>query len=542
MLNCRPLPYLINTVFTPQSNPADSAQELQTQGISRLQYGDLEGARKLLIQAAELDPGTAETHYQLGNCYRRLRQNDEAEASFRKTLDLAPGHSPAWFGLTFLYADNGRLEEAKLNLSKLVSIFSADLNILHQAGGLMGELGLYKEAAALYAEILQREPQARNHLRLGQYYQKMGRYEDAARHLTAAIDLNPDAGAAYLLLANTRRFSRDTADRALLRKFTAALDGAIPSRSTRICLNFALGKMHDDLDEYDEAFGFFTRGNALRHEEMGFVANEWRDKVRNVELIESTDLATPIKPVAGTAAPLFIVGMLRSGTTLLERILASHPRVIGQGETRWMDELGARAVNATSADFPGYIAKLDDQQLATLRAEYLRHWSKSLTGDAIYIVDKNPLNFVYLGLIARLFPEAKILHCQRDARDTSLSVYFQNFANQDTAFAYDLVDIANFHNGYVRMMRHWQRVLPPGMLHSISYEQLTADQENQTRVLLESLGLPWDEACLRFHAQPDGISTASVWQARQPLYTQSVGRWRHYERHLGPLLKTLTAS
>jgi hypothetical protein len=158
------------------------------------------------------------------------------------------------------------------------------------------------------------------------------------------------------------------------------------------------------------------------------------------------------------------------------------------------------------------------------------------------MVDKNPLNFIYLGLIARMFPSARIVHVRREPRDTCVSVYFQNFANTTAnSYAYDLQDIGYFYKGYQEVMQHWQKVLPEGMLHEVSYETLVANQEHETRRLLKALGLPWDKACLDFQDLPDDISTASVWQARQPLYDLAIDRWRHYEQHIQPLLDVLAA-
>jgi tetratricopeptide (TPR) repeat protein len=495
----------------------------------------------LLQQALDLDPAPAETHFQLGNCYRRLRQMAEAEAALKAALERDPNLLPAWFSLTFLYAENGRRSDAAAILTKLVNYSSGNLEIQHKAGGLMGELGLYKEAAAAYRGILELEPQARNHLRLGQYYQKMGLYEDAGRHLTQAIELNPDASAAYLLMASTHRFSKDAADQALIRRFTAALDKPGLSTSTRTCLNFALGKMHDDLDDYERAFGYVAQGNQLRSDNSRFVAADWLDTARQIEELQPQDISALSRPAIG-AAPIFVVGMLRSGTTLVERTLASHPQAVGLGEVSWLQEAVGRAVAETGLPFPACLLKLQNSAVAGLREEYLRHWPKDAPAQAIYMVDKNPLNFVYLGLVARVFPEAKVVHCRRDPRDTGLSIYFQNFANENNIYAYALADIAQFHNGYARIMRHWDALLPKSMLHSVDYEDMVADQERQTRALLDFLGLPWDEACLSFHTQADDISTASLWQARQPLYARSVGRWRHYEQHLGPLLQNLASS
>jgi hypothetical protein len=271
---------------------------------------------------------------------------------------------------------------------------------------------------------------------------------------------------------------------------------------------------------------------------VAFNPVEWRAFTR--ELAGRSDIfpdkVTPLPKNAPT--PLFVVGMLRSGTTLVERILASHPQVHGMGEVNWMAELVGQAKTQTGSGYPALLDVLTDAHIAELRAAYRARWSQD-SKDATYIVDKNPLNFIYLGLIARMFPNARIVHCQRDPRDTGTSIYFQNFANTVNSYAYDLKDIGQFHNGYHEVMEHWQRVLPHGMLHSVVYEKLVAAQETETRRLLAALELKWNPACLEFQALPDNIATASVWQARQALYGTAVGRWRHYQRHLKPLLDTL---
>lgn len=514
----------------------DQAAQLHAQAVARLQHGDLESAHKLLIQAVKLDPTAVDSQYQLGNCLRRLHRFVEAEQAFRTVVQLEPGRVAAWFGLSFLYTETGRQQDALINLREIVNNFD-DLKTWHQAGGLMADLGFYKDAIELYEKILEREPQARNYLRLGQYYQKVGRYADAERAFLAAIERNPDSGAAYLLLANTRRFTDSAEDTARIQQFDAFLQRATMP-DTRACLHFALGKILDDREEFDAAFPHFAEGNRLRKLEHGFNAEEWLGFARVLQGRSDKFVDRTPVPEAKGPAPLFIVGMLRSGTTLVERILASHPDVKGLGEVNWMAELAGHAVSRTGAEYPAFVDRLTEPQLAEMRDAYMRRWPEHL-GGARYLVDKNPLNFMYLGLVARLFPEARIVHCRRDARDTCLSVYFQNFANAANSYAYDLRDIACFHNGYRMIMDHWRACLPPQMLHEVTYEQLVEQQEAETRRLLKAMSLPWDQACLDFQQLPDNISTASVWQARQPMYAQSVGRWRHYERHLSPLLDTL---
>jgi tetratricopeptide (TPR) repeat protein len=525
--------------IAPPTPSQENARQLRAQATRRLGDGDLEGARRVLTQALEQDPTSAETHYLLGNCLRRLRLPEEAETAFKAALERDPGLVTAWFGLAFLYEENGRWQDSAGQLRRLCEQFPENLELQHKAGGVMGDFGFHQDAARTYEAILKREPQARNHLRLGQYYQKLGRYPDAMRAFTAALDLNPDAGPAYLLLANSHRFGQNAEDQALLKRFTQALEGGSPSRMTRICLNFALGKIHDDLDGYDTAFAYFAEGNRLRHADLPFNAAEWLDSARQTEAIGTAALKGLPNTAAGPA-PLFVVGMPRSGTTLAERILASHPRVEGLGERHWLGETVQRAAMLMGSSPLDALTKLDDAAAASLRQEYLRHWPKDGRTPS-YWVDKNPTNFMYLGYVARLFPEARIVHCLRDARDTGLSAYFQNFANTDTRFAYALEDIGRYYNGYARIMRHWDHVLPAGMIHTLRYEDLVQDQEKTTRTLLEALGLPWDPACLEFEKQTDSISTASVWQARQPIYKQSLGRWKRYEKHLAPLLDTLEA-
>ncbi len=537
-VNCRPAshPYLYTVSSQPQKSPnQEAAGRLRAQAQGLFGNGDLEAAQRLLAQAIDLDPTAAEGHYLLGNCLRRLRLTEGAEGAFKAALERDPNLAPAWFGLAFLYEETGRREDAADQLRRMSAHFAGDAETLHKAGGLMGEFGLYKDAAELYERIIEREPQARNHLRLGQYYQKIGRYDDAERSLLAAIDANPDAGAAYLLLANSHRFTRSAEDQALQGRFAQAIAAGSPSRTTRICLNFALGKIHDDLEEYDQAFNYFTQGNGLRRSEQSFSAMQWQELVTRIESVGKLP-ALPAEDTAGPA-PVFVVGMLRSGTTLVERILASHPQVRGLGEIDWLSDAITRLTQEAGRFYPEILSTLTASNIADVRRDYERRWPKSEAPR--YFVDKNPINFIYLGLIARVFPGARIVHCVRDARDTGLSIYFQNFAHSMHSYAYDLADIAHYHNGYARIMRHWERVLPAGMMHTVRYEDLVSEQERETRSLLASLDLPWDAACLGFDKQTDAISTASVWQARQPLYAQSVGRWQHYQRHLGPLLNTL---
>ena len=227
--------------------------------------------------------------------------------------------------------------------------------------------------------------------------------------------------------------------------------------------------------------------------------------------------------------PVFIVGMPRSGTTLVEQIAASHPAVFGAGER---DDIGALA----GAQFPGGTADLDAVAAGTLARTHLERM-RDLAGEALRITDKTPVNFLYLGLIALLFPRARIVHCRREARDVCLSCYFQNFV-AGLPWATDLADLGRYHRAYRRIMDHWHQVLPLTIL-DVDYQDLVAAPEEGSRRIVDFLGLPWDDACLDFHRSRRTVRSAANWQVRRPIYATSVGRWKAYEPWLGPLLDAL---
>jgi hypothetical protein len=232
--------------------------------------------------------------------------------------------------------------------------------------------------------------------------------------------------------------------------------------------------------------------------------------------------------------PLFVVGMPRSGTTLVEQILASHESVHGAGElTFWQAaastlQVAERTADRRPADGPGAA-----ERLADIARDYLDH-VRSLGGTAARVIDKMPANFLHLGLIHSAFPRARIIHLRRDPRDTCLSIYFQHFAAIHP-YATDLADLAHYYGEYARLMAHWRRVLPAETLLEVPYEQLIADQEHWSRRIVAFVGLPWNPSCLEFHATPRVVITMSKWQVRQKIHSASAGRWRHYEPFLGPL-------
>ena len=303
----------------------------------------------------------------------------------------------------------------------------------------------------------------------------------------------------------------------------------------RVIAGFALGKSLDDADRFDAAFAAFERANETYREMRAAMGERFDAEALNRQVNETIAAYTPayFASVATWATPselpVFIVGMPRSGTSLVEQIAASHSQVFGAGELKDIGklalELGASNRNWQCTD----VRRLADRHLEGLRV---------LGRGADRVIDKLPDNVFQLGLIATLFPSARVIFCHRDPRDIALSCFFQKFSAGQLMFSYDLADCGNRYRETARLMAHWHRVLPLRML-DITYEALVADLEGESRRLIAFLGLEWEPACLDFHHTQRTVMTASSWQVRQPLYARSVGRWRRYEQHLDPLFAAL---
>ncbi len=527
----------------PQDSPCaepELAGRCYQAGMAHLDNGDEPAARAAFLRALEHDDSLASAHYQLGNCLRRSGEDAAAEQALTAAITHDASLGEAYISLAFLYHSQGKRDAAAAALLALITARPADLPLHTQVAGLLADMGCHAQAASLYARCVQHQPHnAQLRLKLGLSYQKLGRFGDAERAFLAAIEEDAGIAAAYLLVAHTRHLGRP--DTPLIQRFEATLSNQHLSEETRKCLHFSLGKMYDDLGSYAQAFEHFRRANALHRQRNSFDRQALVDYVSSVKEMFSPQLFQNHPATQATIpVPVFIVGMLRSGTTLVERILASHPQAIGLGETELVDGLVQQLASRTGLPYPACMARLDNRLAATLAVEFRAQWPAEARA-ATRVVDKNPLNFLHLGLIAALFPEAPILHCVRDPLDTCLSIYFQHFAHPRNSYAYALEDIAFFYKQYTALMTHWRNVLPVP-IHDIRYEELVREPERVTRDLVADIGLEWHTDCLEPHKHAGSISTASLWQARQPIYRDSVGRWHHYAEYLQPLRQALMES
>ncbi len=517
----------------PPDKAPGQARQIYEEGLAQLSNGATQAAREAFARALALDASLAAAHYQLGNCLRQSSEESAAETSLKRAIALDPGLADAYFSLAFLLRDQGRVSDIDTLMKALANALPEDAEHIEQAAGLLAEYGRTNSALELFVRALSQRPDlARLHQRIGQMHQKLGQFANASDAFEGAIRRDPFFGPAYLLLAHNMRASSPNDTRIALCRSKLA-EPNLPD-NTRICLHFALGKLLDDLGEYPAAFQQFQAGNQQRRRQAGYDRATWGqffETQRQMPALQ-TALANPQSPT-----PVFIIGMLRSGTTLVERMLANHSCMYSLGETEMVDRLAEALAQHAGISYPLCLRRLTAEHLESLVVQYRARWPREAL-KARHVLDKNPLNFMHVGLIAQLFPDAQFVHCQRDARDTALSVYFQNFANLRNAYAYDLADIAHFYMGYYMLMERWQTLFAE-RIHAIRYEDVVADPEREMRRLTATLGLEWEPACAEPQVGDDAISTASVWQARQPVYRDSVGRWRNYADQLAPFLAAL---
>ena len=542
-------------------------------GSARQHVGDHESALSDFDAALADSPGSIDALFCRGTALQALARLDEAADCYNAVLKQQPKHAMAANNLGTVLRDTGRpaaaLRAFRRALEADPGYRDAITNVglaLEQGGRFSAAIKVLRRAAALYAEpdedteyALSRCLAAEGEVeaaveRLGSLGSKAGRSPrllaqtaqlmlflgDAARAVEIARDAvatDPNCGAAHYVLAQS---GADRDNKNAVGSIETALENPDVGAFETASLYFAMAKRYSDSKDYEKEFDSFLKGNAVKRDrlrEMGYGYDPTRTEGAVEELIAAFE--PEIFNDAGgseSETPVFIVGMPRSGTTLIEQILASHRQVAGAGELMFLGE--AAGWLRQEAGYPA--RKPSQRQLSDIAATGLKRLKKS-DGEAMRICDKMPSNFMQVGLIALLYPRARIIHCRRDPVDTCLSCYFQNFVGTSQPYSYDLADLGPFYRQYLRIMEHWRQVLPAGArLLEVDYEKLVAGQESESRRMIDFLGLGWDDACLDFHKTARTVTTASHAQVRQPVYSSSVGRWKRYRARLEPLLAALS--
>jgi len=505
-------------------------------GAALLALGRWDEAVANLREAIRLNPDYAEAHNNLGCALEPLGRLDEAADCYRRALALKPRYPDAQNNLGNILRKQGRLSEAVELYQAALKTDPGNAAAWNSLGNARREQGNLEDARACFQRALEINPRyADAHNNLGFLLDALGRFEEATACYRQAIAINPAHAKAYMNLGRLKRYG--DADRDEIARMEQLLAEGRLLRESRVDLHFALGKIYDDCGQWRRAFEHYEQANRLvdvRFDEDGFVA--YVDQM--IAAYSGPWLAEKSQIGRESELPVFIVGMPRSGTSLIEQILSAHPAVFGAGELSHIAKLSSDVASelGSTQPYPSCIGEITPDTAARLADRYL-DVIRGLGGEANRITDKMPTNFLHLGLIALLFPRAKIIHCRRHPLDTCLSCYFQDFVYR-AGYAYDLRLLGVYYRQYARLMDHWLSVLPM-RIFELDYEDLTGRQEELTRRLVEYCGLDWDARCLRFQENPRAVRTVSSWQVRQPIYRRSVGRWKNYEEFLGPLKEAL---
>ena len=514
-----------------------------------------------------------EAYNNMASVLREQGQTAEAEHAYRKAIALRKNYVEAYVNLAVLLDSTDRGDEALRLLGDALKINPGHLGTLlqvarsqlkknnHEQAEQASRLAIKAdrnsaEAYGLLAQALHetdRLPQAiaaceaalklkptmvETNSLYGVLLKSVGRLEEAGKQFEKTLEMVPEAYGIYANLADLQKFKPDNPNlRAMEKIFAEAQD---PASDRYMPLHFAIGKAYDDIGEYHKAFAHFKAGAALKRAKLNYEESQTLSFFDAIEKVFSEDfIKNPPYPGKPTEVPVFIVGMPRSGSTLVEQVLSNHPGTFGAGEIKEF----SRQLNMLRGRFPGLpkypqiVQKMNPPQFNMLAEGYLNK-IVALAPQSPRITDKLLTNYYFVGLLHMLFPKAKFIHTRRNPVDTCLSAYTKLFKD-DMPHSYDLGELGRYYRKYDGLMAHWERVLPPGVMKTVVYEDVVEDLPRMARELIDFIGLPWDDACLNFHESARPVKTASVVQVRQPVYSSSVGRWKRYGDDLKPLIEAL---
>jgi tetratricopeptide (TPR) repeat protein len=490
----------------------------------------LDVAERLLKPHLKEDPFDAAAVRMLAELAARIGRLRDAENLLRRAVELAPGWAAAKANLALLLGRSGRPAEA---LQLLDDVFAAEPDFVghwNLKAATLGRLGEFDGAIALYEDVLARLPdQPKVWMSYGHMLKTIGRQADGIAAYRKAITLRPTLGEAWWSLANLKTVTFDDADVAAMEK---ALEARSLADEDRLHLGFALGKAMHDRGRFDEAFAHYARGNALRLKQQPYSAAEISAKVDEIIRLFTAEAFADRPRGCEARDPIFIVGMPRAGSTLIEQILSSHSMVEGTSE---LPDLPA--VARAAGPYPASALALSDAERRKSGEDYLKRTSVQRRTDKPFFVDKLPNNWLFVPFIQLVLPNARIIDARRHPLACCLSNFRQQFA-RGQAFTYSLSDVGHYYADYVRLMAHVDAVLP-GRVHRVIYERMVDDTEGEVRALLEHCGLDFEPACLEFHKTERAVRTASSEQVRRPIYKDSTEEWRGYEAHLDPLEEAL---
>jgi len=500
--------------------------------------GRMEEAESMYREILRENPRHVDALCLLGTICAYDNRVDEAERLFRRSIAQAPDFAGAILDLGRLLKEQNRWEEAIECFEKVNRLEPDNVRSRFQLASTLAPAALTYDAVEAYREVLKLRPEHPGALLgLGHVLKTMGQQDEAVQAYRDCISVNPDGGETYWSLANLKTYQLSDDD---IAEMESRLENSELSDQAAVNFMFALAKATEDRGDFDRAWEYYVEGNSKRRMLEHYdpvrteVTNDEIVDVLSREFLDANDGLGNLEP-----APIFVVGLPRSGSTLIEQILASHSEVEGTAELPYAGRV-ATSLNRNRADginYPKAVRELGADHFEALGQDYLNLAQLHRTEGKPRFIDKMPNNFPTIGFIHLILPNAKIIDARRYPLDSCFSCYRQLFARGQT-FTYDLTDIGEYFLQYQHMMDHWHEVLP-GRVLTVQYEDMVTDFENQVRRLLEYCELPWEDACINFYETERPVRTASSEQVRQPIYSKSINYWRNYEQYLGELIEVL---
>ena len=501
-----------------------------------LAAGRLPDAETLLRERLHALPNDVAAMRMLAELAARVGRNEQALALLERCLQLAPGFRAARHHYALLLDRCSRHEDAMVEIEALLEVEFDDVHLLNLKAVVLGKLGQYRDAIALYESILQSRPKdPRVWMSLGHSLKTEGHTDRAIIAYRRALEINPGFGGAWWSLANLKTMRFDAADIAAMRTQLQRLD---LDDDQRLHVQFALGKALEDAGEYAASFDCYAQANAIRRTQLPYNAEQNFQRRQHAEAVYSKEFFAG-RTACGSddASPIFILGMPRAGSTLVEQILSSHPQVEATMELpdiiAIVRDLRMRVDNPETTSYHDLLATLEPAEFRALGERYLQTTQVQRKLGRPFFIDKMPNNFAHVGLIQLILPNARIVDVRRHPLACCFSNFKQHFA-RGQAFSYDLTDMGRYYRDYVGLMAHFDQLLP-GRVHRVIYEDLVTDTETQVRALLDYCGLAFDARCLRFFENERPVRTASSEQVRRPINRDGMDQWRHYEAWLEPL-------
>ena len=456
--------------------------------------------------------------------------HDIAEAMLTKALKLDPTYSLVWANLAQVFSVTGQLDKAKKSFKNILNMEPKNGLIWAEYGTVLTKLANYQEGKDAYLKALEFKPDSpRVHLSLGHVYKTMGEIDKSINSYKNTISQNNLSGEAYWSLANLKTYSFSENE---IKDMEKALNGDI-SDIERSQMHFALGKAYEVMKDFDKSFKNYYEGNRAKKNLIKYSSNDTTENTKKIlEFFSQENIQNLSKSSTNDKDPIFVLGMPRSGSTLVDQIISSHSKVDGTQELPNIIKIASELNNIDQNTYPDVLKALDDKELGDLGKNYMQEtaWARD---NAPFFIDKMPNNFIHIGLIKTILPNAKIIDTRRDPMDTCFSCYKQFFA-RGQLFTYSLEDLGNYYTDYIKAMNHWHNIYGKDIF-TVHYDSVINKTEETIRELIDYCNLPFEKECLEFYKSSRPVKTPSAEQVRQPIYKSGLNYWKNYEKHLLPL-------